>query len=64
MRRRTNRRNLKEFRRQAAAFEKKGDEAELSAIEKIYRQRDLLLEQAARVKATEARDRGHSEIGG
>ena len=46
--------DLKEFRRQAAAFEKKGDEAELSAIEKIYRQRDLLLEQAARVKATEA----------
>ena len=45
---------LKEFRREAAAFEKKGDEAELSAIEKIYYQRDLLLKQAAQVKATEA----------
>ena len=45
---------MKEFRREAAAFEKKGDEAELSAIEKIYYQRDLLLQQAARVKATEA----------
>jgi hypothetical protein len=45
---------LKEFRREAAAFEKRGDEAELSAIEKIYYQRDLLLKQAAQVKATEA----------
>ena len=45
---------LKEFRREAAEFEKKGDEAELSAIEKIYYQRDLLLKQAAQVKATEA----------
>ena len=45
---------LKQFRTQAAEFEKKGDEAELSAIEKIYYQRDLLLKQAAQVKATEA----------
>jgi hypothetical protein len=45
---------LKDFRRQAAEFEKKGDDAELSALEKIYRQRDLLLEQAAKVKASEA----------
>jgi ABC-type transporter Mla subunit MlaD len=45
---------LKQFRTEASAFEKKGDEAELSALEKIYRQRDLLLDQAAKVKASEA----------
>jgi hypothetical protein len=45
---------LKQFRSEAAAFEKKGDESELSAMEKIYYQRDLLLKQAAQVKATEA----------
>lgn len=44
---------LKEFQREAAAFEKRGDESELSAIEKIYYQRDLLLKQAAQVKVTE-----------
>ena len=45
---------LTAFRHAAAEFEKKGDEAELSAIEKIYYQRDLLLKQAAVVKASEA----------
>ena len=44
---------LKEFHRAAAEFEKKGDEAELDAIGKIYFQRDLLLQQAAHVKASE-----------
>ena len=44
---------LKEFQRQAAEFEKKGDESELDAIGKIYYQRDLLLKQAALVKASE-----------
>ena len=44
---------LREFRRAAAEFEKKGDEAELDAIGKIYYQRDLLLKQAAQVKASE-----------
>jgi len=45
---------LKDFRRQAAEFEKKGDEAELDAIGKIYYQRDKLLKQAAQVKASES----------
>jgi hypothetical protein len=45
---------LSEFRRAAAEFEKKGDEAELDAIQKIYYHRDLLLKQGAQVKATEA----------
>jgi hypothetical protein len=45
---------LKEFRRQAAEFEKKGDEAELDAIGKIYFQRDQLLKQAEKVKASES----------
>jgi len=45
---------LKDFRRQAAEFEKKGDEAELDAISKIYYQRDQLLKQAAQVKASES----------
>ena len=45
---------LEEFRRQAAEFEKKGDEAELDAIGKIYFQRDQLLKQAAQVKASES----------
>jgi hypothetical protein len=44
----------KKFTTEAAAFTKKGDEADLSAIEKIYYQRDLLLKQAAQVKASEA----------
>jgi len=44
---------LKEFRRQAAEFEKKGDEAELDATGKIYYQRDQLLKQAEKVKASE-----------
>jgi hypothetical protein len=45
---------LKDFRRQAAEFEKKGDESELDAIGKIYYQRDQLLKQAAQVKASES----------
>jgi hypothetical protein len=45
---------LKDFRRQAAEFEKKGDEADLDAIGKIYYQRDQLLQQAAKVKASES----------
>jgi hypothetical protein len=45
---------LKEFRRQAAEFEKKGDEAELDATGKIYYQRDQLLKQAEKVKASES----------
>ncbi|HZT32767.1 MAG TPA: hypothetical protein VE999_01680 [Gemmataceae bacterium] len=45
---------LKEFHREAEAFVKKGEESELDAIGKIYYQRDLLLKQAAQVKATEA----------
>ncbi len=45
---------LKEFHREAEAFVKKGEESELDAIGKIYYQRDLLLQQAAKVKASEA----------
>src|SRR5664280_73295 len=45
---------LKEFRRAAAEFEKKGDEAELDAIQKIYYHRDLLLKQADHLKGVEA----------
>jgi len=45
---------LNEWDRQAAEFEKKGDEAELTAIEKIYYQRDQLLKQAEKVKASES----------
>ena len=45
---------LKEFRRAAAEFEKKGDEAELDAIEKIYYHRDLFLKQADQLKGDEA----------
>src|SRR5271154_1094931 len=45
---------LKEFQRQAAEFEKKGDESELNATGKIYYLRDLLLKQAEKVKASEA----------
>jgi hypothetical protein len=44
----------KKFTTEASAFTKKGDEADLSAIEKIYYQRDLLLKQATQVKASEA----------
>ena len=44
----------KKFTTEAAAFTKRGDEAELSAIEKIYYKRDLLLKQAAQVRASEA----------
>jgi hypothetical protein len=45
---------LKEFHREAEAFVKKGEESELDAIGKIYYQRDVLLRQAAKVKASEA----------
>jgi hypothetical protein len=45
---------MREFHRAAAEFEKKGDESELGAVGKIYYQRDLLLKQAAQVKASEA----------
>ena len=45
---------LHEWERQATEFEKKGDEAELTAIEKIYYQRDQLLKQAEKVKASES----------
>jgi len=45
---------MKEFRRAATEFEKKGDESELGAIGKIYYQRDLLLAQAAKLKGVEA----------
>jgi hypothetical protein len=45
---------LKQFRREAESFVKKGEESELDAIGKIYYQRDLLLKQAAQVKASEA----------
>jgi hypothetical protein len=45
---------LKEFRRATAEFEKRGDEAELDAIGKIYYQRDLLLKQAEKLKGVEA----------
>ena len=44
---------LREFRRAAAEFERKGDEAELDAIGKIYYQRDLLLKQARELKGVE-----------
>lgn len=45
---------LKAFQHAAAEFEKKGDEAELDAIDKIYYARDVLLKQAAHVKASES----------
>jgi len=45
---------LKEWRHQAAEFEKKGDEEELGTLGKIYYQRDQLLAQAQKVKASEA----------
>jgi len=45
---------LKQFRTQAAEFEKKGDESELGAIGKIYYQRDLLIKQAEHLKGVEA----------
>jgi len=44
----------KKFAEEAAAFTKKGDDAELGALGKIYYQRDQLLKQAAQVKASEA----------
>jgi hypothetical protein len=44
---------LREFQRAAAEFERKGDEAELDAIGKIYYQRDLLLKQARELKGVE-----------
>jgi hypothetical protein len=44
----------KRFQAEAAAFTKKGDEAELSAIEKIYHERDLLIKQAEKLKDAEA----------
>jgi hypothetical protein len=44
----------KKFLIESQAFTRKGDEAELDGIGKIYYQRDLLLQQAAKVKATEA----------
>ena len=44
----------KKFLTESQAFVRKGDEAELDAIGKIYYQRDLLLQQAAKVKASEA----------
>ncbi len=40
--------------KQAAEFEKRGDESELSAIGKIYAERDRLIEQAGRLKSVEA----------
>lgn len=43
----------KKFTTEAASFTKKGDEADLSDIGKIYYQRDLLLQQAVKVKASE-----------
>ncbi len=43
----------KKFLTEAQAFIKKGDEAELDAIGKIYYERDLLLKQAVQLKATE-----------
>jgi predicted nucleic acid-binding Zn-ribbon protein len=46
--------DLKRFREQAQAFERRGDEAELSAIGKIYYARDQLLEQAKKLKGVEA----------
>jgi len=45
---------LKDWERQAAEFEKRGDEAELDAIGRIYYQRDQLLKQAEKVKASES----------
>jgi hypothetical protein len=45
---------LKQFRTAAAEFEKKGDESELSAIGKIYYQRDQLIAQAGKLKGVEA----------
>ena len=45
---------LKEWERQAAEFGKKGDEAELNAIQKIFYERDQLLKQAEKVKASES----------
>jgi len=45
---------LSAFRREAAEFEKKGDESELDAIGKIWFMRDQLLQQATKVKASEA----------
>jgi len=44
---------LKQFRSSASEFEKKGDEAELDAVGKIYYQRDLLLKQARELKGVE-----------
>jgi hypothetical protein len=44
----------KKFLTESHSFVRKGDEAELDAIGKIYYQRDLLLQQAAKVKASEA----------
>ncbi len=44
----------KKFMTEAAAFTKKGDEAELSAIGKIYYERDALLKQAEKLKDVEA----------
>jgi hypothetical protein len=44
----------KKFLTESQSFVRKGDEAELDAIGKIYYQRDLLLQQAAKVKASEA----------
>ena len=55
---------LKEFQRQAAEFEKKGDESELDATGKIYYQRDLLLKQAEKVKASEAEIAAIREVSG
>ena len=44
---------VKTWQRQAAEFEKKGDEAELDAISKIYYARDALLAQGEKLKRSE-----------
>jgi hypothetical protein len=45
---------VQQFHRAAAEFSKHGDEAEMSAIEKIYYQRDQLIKQAEHMKGVEA----------
>ena len=44
----------KEFERQAAEFEKQGEESELDALGRIYYARDQLLKQAREIKASES----------
>jgi hypothetical protein len=45
---------VQQFHRSAAEFSKRGDEAEMSAIAKIYYQRDQLIKQAEHMKGVEA----------